>query len=175
MTEVFFYLVKSDQSFEHIRRLLVRSREAGWRTIVRAGSDSAIDSLDRQLWTHPPESFLPHAVAGGEFDEDQSILLTTDENIESIAESLILFDGARVKDDAAAQYQRVSIVCAIDHESEVENSRAQWSRLSKAGTRLQYWAFENGKWNCQAQKNYPSTDDVTAASRSSPENSSVGG
>ncbi len=155
MSEAFFYRVADSGLHDHIRRLLERTHASGWRAAVRARSEEEIKILDRRLWISPGESFLPHGTAGGLFDADQPILLTTDRESGNRPDALIIFDGAEFDDAEISSSRRTSIVFRSGHEDEMRISRQQWSRLAKAGVRIQYWAFESGKWKCEAKNNYP--------------------
>ena len=153
MSEVYFYRITESDPFELLRRLLERSHDSGWRVAVRARTQEEIESLDRRLWHG--DGFLPHARAGGPFDAEQPILLTTGDGSGNHPDALILFDGAAFDDAEIDRHRRISIVFRAGREDEMKIGRRQWSRLAKAGVCLQYWAHVDGRWKKEASQNYP--------------------
>ena len=75
MGEVYFYHLTRAPLEATLPTLLGRARAAGWRVAVRGTDAARLDWLDEKLWLD--DGFLPHGRAGGEFDGDQPILLTT--------------------------------------------------------------------------------------------------
>jgi DNA polymerase III subunit chi len=63
MTEVFFYHLERAALEDVLPGLLEKTRERGWKALVRAGSDERIATLDSHLWTYREESFLAHGLA----------------------------------------------------------------------------------------------------------------
>lgn len=155
MSEVYFYQIPDREPFDHLRRLLTLSYQKGWRVAVRAGSAEMIESLDRNLWLVPQNSFLPHGQSGGPFDADQPILLTTQKQTEYQADSLVLFDGAELGNQEVENYARVSIVFRTRQDDEMAKARQNWSQLSNSGVCIQYWVQEADKWSKKVEKNYP--------------------
>lgn len=132
--------------------LLGKSREAGWTVEVRGTEPSAMEQLDKALWTGPPEGFLPHGLAGGEHDAEQPILLTTDAGASQGASCLMSVHGADV---SAEQVQAAQRVCVLfdGHDTEALNkARAQWKSLTDAGCSAQYWSQDSGRWQMKAEK-----------------------
>jgi DNA polymerase-3 subunit chi len=65
--KVNFYLLKQDT--EQARRLLAcrlaeQQARQGQRICILTDSPDAAQQMDQLLWSHSPESFLPHALAG---------------------------------------------------------------------------------------------------------------
>ena len=79
MPDVLFYHLETQPLERVIPVLLEKTLERGWRAVVEVGSSERAELLDRALWTYRDDAFLPHGLAGGEFDADQPVLLTTDE------------------------------------------------------------------------------------------------
>lgn len=64
MTTVTFHVLQSAQPrarLHYLIQLLDRLISEGHRCDLRLRDAQAVQLLDRQLWRHPPESFLPHA------------------------------------------------------------------------------------------------------------------
>jgi DNA polymerase-3 subunit chi len=57
-------------------RLAARHHGRGRRVLVRAGDAAEAGRLDQALWTVAPDSFLPHAVAGGPDAAAEPVLIT---------------------------------------------------------------------------------------------------
>jgi DNA polymerase-3 subunit chi len=58
-------------------RLAAAHYAAGRRVVVRAADEAEARRLDQALWTAAPDSFLPHAVAGGEDEAEEPVLIAT--------------------------------------------------------------------------------------------------
>ena len=62
MTEVLFYHLEHKSLEDVLPGLLEKTRERGWKALVRAGSDERIAALDAHLWSYREESFLAHGL-----------------------------------------------------------------------------------------------------------------
>ena len=62
MTEILFYHLERQPLFQVLPSLLEKTRERGWRAVVRTVDGEQAASLDEHLWTYREESFLPHAL-----------------------------------------------------------------------------------------------------------------
>jgi DNA polymerase-3 subunit chi len=131
--------------------LIGKAREAGWRVAVRGTSADRMAWLDEKLWLGPEEQFLPHGLAGGAFDADQPVLLTTGADLPNGAACLMSVDGAEVE---AAEVDRLDRVCILFDGAEpdaVAHARGQWKALTGAGCSAQYWSQESGRWEKKAE------------------------
>jgi DNA polymerase-3 subunit chi len=131
--------------------LIGKAREAGWRVAVRGTSADRMAWLDEKLWLGPEEQFLPHGLAGGAFDADQPVLLTTGTDLPNGAACLMSVDGAEVE---AAEVDRLDRVCILFDGAEpdaVAHARGQWKALTGAGCSAQYWSQESGRWEKKAE------------------------
>ncbi len=77
MGAAYFYHLTRTPLEATLPMLIGKAMAAGWRVAVRGVSGERLDWLDEKLWLGPEERFLPHGRAGGEFDADQPVLLTT--------------------------------------------------------------------------------------------------
>lgn len=157
MSEVYFYQILDNEPFDHLRRLLTRLYQKGWRVSVHGGSKEMVEGLDRELWLKPKDSFLPHGQSGGEFDSDQPILLTAENQVFNDAVSLVLFDKAPLPPTEIDRFLRISIVFRHRYDDEMAWARQHWSQLDSDGIPIQYWAQEDRKWQKKVEKNYPPT------------------
>lgn len=146
MGAVFFYHLTVSPLEVTLPTLLGKARAAGWRVAVRACSEERLAWLDEKLWLGHEEDFLPHGLAGGEFDADQPVLLTTGAGAGNGATCTMAIDGAAVTNDEVAKMERVCILFDGNDHQALELARKQWKELSDAGCDAQYWSQEGGKW-----------------------------
>lgn len=115
---------------------------AGQRLLVVTSADRIAD-LDRQLWTHAPESFLPHAPAGGDRDPDQPVLIAADPVAANDARNIALADG-EWRDEALAFDRAFYFFDAAT----IDTARASWRALAgRDDIERHYWKqSEQGRW-----------------------------
>lgn len=131
--------------------LLEKSRGAGWRVEVRGVNASAMEQLDRALWSGPPGTFLPHGLAGGAQDDDQPILLTT--TPDGVGASCVMsVHGAEVSADEVNGAERVCVLFDGHDGDALTRARSQWKTLSDAGCSAQYWSQDSGRWEKKAER-----------------------
>jgi DNA polymerase III subunit chi len=131
--------------------LLDKARGAGWRVAIRGTDPGRIEWLDGKLWLLGDNAFLPHGVAGGAFDADQPVLLTTGAEVPNGAACLMAIDGAAVGPEEVAAMERVCILFDGNDPAAVEAARAQWRALTGAGCAAAYWSEESGRWEKKAE------------------------
>lgn len=138
----FYHLVASP-----LERVLPRIAErvvgGDGRLVIVAGDARQRQSLDRLLWTYAPESFLPHAQAGGGRDADQPILIAKNVVASNGARNVALVDG--VWRDEALTFERAFHF--FDGDS-VSAARQAWKALGERdGVERRYWKQDDaGKW-----------------------------
>ncbi|MEM6617715.1 MAG: DNA polymerase III subunit chi [Pseudomonadota bacterium] len=154
MAEVMFYHLTETALEGALPGLLRRSRDRGWRALVRAGGAGdprRLARIDDLLWTHADGDFLPHGVAGGSHDADQPVLLTTATGNPNGAQVLFLIDGARADLDEAGRFSRVVLMFEAANPDGLSAARADWKAVSGAGLKAQYWAQDAGRWVMRAE------------------------
>jgi len=151
MGAVYFYHLTRTPLETTLPVLLGKAREAGWRVLVRGTSDERMKWLDDKLWLGHEEGFLAHGLAGGEFDADQPILLSTGDNAANAATCLMAVDGADVAAGEVTEMQRVCVLFDGNDPAALEAARGQWKALTGAGCAAQYWSQDGGKWAMQAE------------------------
>lgn len=151
MGAVFFYHLTRTPLEITLPMLLVKSRQAGWRVCVRAQSPDRLAWLDEKLWLAPGDGFLAHGVAGGDFDSDQPILLTTRDEMPNDAACLMLVDGANVDPRKVRDLQRTCVLFDGNDPASLETARTQWKQLTSAGCAAQYWSQADGNWSKKAE------------------------
>lgn len=153
MAEILFYHLTRSPLEVTLPDLLVKSRARGWNVIVRGGSDERLKWLDEKLWSFSEDSFLPHAMAGGDKDADQPILLTKTDQVPNKADILFAVDMADISTTEAGSFQRVCIVFDGNDTTALTHARGQWKDITDAGLPAKYWAQEDGRWVEKASKN----------------------
>ena len=151
MGAAYFYHLTQAPLEAVLPSLLSKARGAGWRVAVRGTSEARMDWLDEKLWLGPDEQFLPHSRAGGPFDADQPVLLTTGTQTANAATCLMAVDGAEVTPDEVQTSERVCILFDGNDAAALETARGQWKALTGAGCSAQYWSQQNGQWQMKAQ------------------------
>jgi len=148
---VYFYHLTRRPLEVTLRVLLEKSLAAGWRVAVRGRTEEMLDRLDEQLWLRPEDGFLPHGRAGGGFDADQPIVLTTARQVSNRASCVISVEGAEIAADEVAPLDRAMVLFDGHDPAAVQTARGQWQTLTKAGAQAQYWSEESGKWERKAE------------------------
>ena len=150
MSEVFFYHLQQQPLEAVLPRLLDKSRERGWRALVRVGSEERLAALDDHLWTFADESFLPHGTDREAHAADQPILITLGAANPNGAFIRFLAEGADLPEDIAA-YQRLAILFDGTDVQALAIARDQWRAVKEGGHDATYWQQdERGRWQRKA-------------------------
>lgn len=114
----------------------------GERLLIVAGERQA-ESIDRQLWSYAPESFLPHGRAGALRETEQPILVGSEPTAANGARNIALADGEWR--DSAMAFERVFY---FFDAATIDGARAAWKSLkNREGAERHYWKQdENGRW-----------------------------
>jgi len=148
---VYFYHLTQASVEQTLPVLLSKSREAGWVVEVRGVDSGAMERLDKALWTGPPESFLPHGLAGGEHDADQPILLTVAAGAANAPTCLMSVHGADISPEEVQAAERVCVLFDGHDGDALAKAREQWKALTGAGCPAQYWSQDSGRWEKKAE------------------------
>ena len=146
--EVWFYHLQSQPLARALPALVEKAIGRGARVIIQTVDDLRLKALDDLLWTHVPETFLPHGTIKEKGAERQPILLTTGPGNPNAASMRLYVEGAEI--DLAPQetaYERVMLVFDGREDVELAAARRQWSRLKNEGFTLAYWQqSDEGRW-----------------------------
>ena len=151
MGAAYFYHLTQRPLVETLRMLLTKSLENGWRVAVRGTDEQALAQLDRVLWLEPPESFLPHGMAGGPHDAEQPVLLTCQNDAPNAPNCVISVHGAAVSAAEVGALDRVCVLFDGLDDIALQRARDQWRELKSAGASAQYWSEESGRWEKKAE------------------------
>jgi DNA polymerase-3 subunit chi len=154
MTEILFYHLERASLEDVLPGLLEKTRERGWKALVRASSDERAASLDSHLWTYREESFLPHALDRDPHPGEQPILLTAKPDNPNGAEVLFFVDGAAAEDwsgPEVAAAARVVLIFDGRDPAALDAAREHWKQAKALGHEVTYWQQgAAGKWEKRA-------------------------
>jgi DNA polymerase III subunit chi len=148
-TEALFYHLER-QPLDRILPVLVeRTVERGWRAVIQAGSEDAVEQLNTLLWTYKDDGFLPHGTAADGPPEHQPVYLTTTDECPNGASVRFLVDGATATDHG--RYRRLVYLFDGHDAAAVGGARAEWKTAKAAGCAVTYWQqTKDGKWERKA-------------------------
>jgi DNA polymerase-3 subunit chi len=148
MTEIGFYHCARAPALDVAVKLAGKVLQSGQRLLV-LGEAARLAALDKALWVAEPDSFLPHAMAGGAQDAEQPILLS---------EAALPANGARL-----LMLLEIGIPADLDGFDRVLNlfedgtdahgrARADWKALGgRDGVERTYWQqTDRGGWEKRA-------------------------
>ena len=141
-----FYQLGAAQPDSVIAAIAGKLLDEGQRLLVISADEALLSRLDRQLWDQGAASFLPHALAGGEDDTAQPILLSTGTDAPNLARNMLIADGAWR--EAALAYDRAFY---LFDAATLDGARLAWKLLAgRDGVERNYWALEDGRWTKKA-------------------------
>ncbi|WP_404369574.1 DNA polymerase III subunit chi [Sphingomonas sp. MMS24-J45] len=141
--QVDFYHLTLQPLDRVLPRIAERVVEGGGRLLVVSEAEAQRSAIDRLLWTYTPESFLPHAVAEGEGDAAQPILIAEHPKPTNAARNIALADG--IWRDEALTFDRAFHF--FDGER-IAEARVAWKALAdRDGVERRYWKQNDaGRW-----------------------------
>jgi DNA polymerase-3 subunit chi len=140
MTETLFYHLEKRSLEEVLPGLVEKSRQRGWKALIRADSADRADTVDTLLWTYDDQSFLPHAQLGDGEARRQPVLITVEEGNANEAEIVFYVGGAQPTDwaDLSALSRIVMLFDGRD-QAALTAARAAWKDARAAGHDVTYW------------------------------------
>lgn len=143
MTDIGFYQLATRRAEAVLPQLVTKALAAGHRLVVRA-DPALLASLDKALWTHAADSFIPHGVdadIGADRAASQPVLLTS--------ATLPAANGAdclaQVGDDLPDDLTGLARVLFLFDADGTEVARKRWRSLSKTpGVTPVYWRESDG-------------------------------
>lgn len=143
--EIWFYHLERSTLDQVLPGLLEKTRERGWRALVRASDERLLDDVDDRLWTYRDDSFLAHGRADGPEAARQPILLTTEVENPNGAQALFILDQSELGDTKG--FDLCFIIFDGRDEAAVAAARVRWKTLKDAGADLAYWKQSpEGRW-----------------------------
>ena len=143
--EIWFYHLERSSLVQVLPGLLEKTRERGWRAVVRAADPRLLDDLDECLWTYRDDSFLAHGRASEPEAARQPILLTDSMENPTGAQALFIVDSAELGETEG--YDRCFILFDGRDEPSLTGARVRWKALKDGGANLAYWKQSpEGRW-----------------------------
>lgn len=143
--EIWFYHLERSTLDQVLPGLLEKTRERGWRALVRAPDAGRLGEISDQLWTFRPEAFLAHGRTDEPHGDRQPILLTDQMENPNGAQALFIVDGAELGD--LSGLERCFVIFDGRDEAALQGARALWKRLRDADQAMAYWKqTETGRW-----------------------------
>lgn len=150
MTEILFYHLERQPLDQVLPSLLEKTRERGWRAVIRTISAERATTLDEHLWTYRDESFLAHALVSHAGPGEESIVIAVDEPDINQAQVSFHIDGAALP-ESPASYERIVVLFDGNESVALENARRQWKDVRDLGLAATYWQQnEQGRWEKKA-------------------------
>jgi len=143
--EIWFYHLERSSLEQVLPGLMEKTRERGWRALVRAADARLLDDIDERLWTYRDDGFLAHGRASGSDATRQPILLTGSHENPNAAQALFIVDGSELGDTKG--FERCFIIFDGRDEAALTGARVRWKTLKDEGAALAYWKQSpEGRW-----------------------------
>jgi DNA polymerase-3 subunit chi len=140
VTETLFYHLERRSLEEVLPGLIEKSRQRGWKALVRADTADRADAIDTLLWTYDDQSFLAHAQSGDGDPARQPVLITVEEGNPNSAEIAFYVGGAAPGDWAGLSgLARVVVLFDGRDGAALDMARAAWKDARAAGHDVTYW------------------------------------
>ena len=150
MTEILFYHLERQPLDQVLPSLLEKTRERGWRAVIRTINADRAAALDEHLWTYRDESFLAHALVAHAGPGEESIVIAGNEPDINQAQVSFHIDGAALP-ESPATYERIVVLFDGNESVALENARRQWKDVRDLGLAATYWQQnEQGRWEKKA-------------------------
>ena len=146
MPQVDFYHLTQSTLDDALVMLVKKCQVAGKKVLIQCPRPAA-EAVDEALWTHDPESWLPHGLDDAPGADHAGIWINSEpDGNPSSAEFLFLLHGAERGD--MASFERVFNMFDGRSEAQVAHARAQWrSWQATDDLTMRYFAQdETGKW-----------------------------
>ena len=141
MTETLFYHLERRALEEVLPGLVEKSRQRGWKALIRADTADRADAIDTLLWTYDDQSFLPHAQMGDGDASRQPVLITVEEGNPNKAEILFCVGGAQPdwSDEKLSHLARSVLLFDGRDSAALAAARQSWKEARDAGHDVTYW------------------------------------
>ncbi|HCD50287.1 MAG: DNA polymerase III subunit chi [SAR116 cluster bacterium MED-G04] len=151
MTAVAFYHLTRSSAVEALPLLLAKTLDAG-KTALVCCDDARFNQFSTAIWSHQPNSWLPHGIAGRD-DDDAGIcpiwITNTPDQNSNDGRFIFYLDGLEV--DIPQTAERVFVLFDGRDDAAVGHARQQWKGLRDHGHDLTYWQQnDRGGWQQSA-------------------------
>jgi DNA polymerase-3 subunit chi len=143
--EIWFYHLERSTLDDVLPGLLEKTRERGWKALVRASDSRVLDDIDARLWTYRDDSFLAHGRTEQPEAARQPILLTESSENPNCAQALFIVDGSDLGETEGLE--RCFIIFDGRDDAALAGARVRWKTLKDTGAVLAYWKQSpEGRW-----------------------------
>jgi len=150
MTEILFYHLERQPLDQVLPSLLEKTRERGWRAVIRTATSERAAILDEHLWAYREESFLAHALASHAGPGEEPIVIAINEADLNQPQVSFHIEGAPLPKSPQA-YERIVVLFDGNDAAALENARTQWKDIRDQGLAATYWQQnEQGRWEKKA-------------------------
>ena len=151
MTRVDFYHLQKGNIEGALPKLLEKAYGTGKKILVKIGNEERVEFLNTYLWTYDEQSFLPHGTKKDGNANMQPSWLTSQDDNPNDASILFLVDGAQIKADSAASFERILNIFDGNNQEALSWSREFWKQLKSQDMECFYWQQDdNGAWHQKA-------------------------
>jgi DNA polymerase-3 subunit chi len=149
MADIRFYHLTRKTAEQALPDLVRAAYGKGHKILVRGRDDVEVSRLNDFLWTHTPDSFLPHGSAKDNHAEKQPIFLTSGNDNPAGADVLMLMPGAAT--EGAESFAMCCQLLNGHDDTQIAAARDLWKTWKAAGHTITYWQqSEQGKWEQKA-------------------------
>ena len=137
-----FYQLSRDPAPQVAALLASKALGAGAKVLVVAEDKALLEATSKALWQFSPDSFLANAMAGGDHDAHQPVLLSDKLEAANGANLLLLADGKwRDPGDGFAR------VMLLFNAKTIDDARGTWRQLGEeAGIERRFWKQDGKRW-----------------------------
>jgi DNA polymerase-3 subunit chi len=140
MTETLFYHLERRALEEILPGLVEKSRQRGWKALIRADTADRADAIDTLLWTYDDQSFLAHAQQGDGEATRQPVLITVEEGNPNSSQILFFVGGAQPSDwGGLKDLSRIVLLFDGRDTAALAAARESWKAARAAGHDVTYW------------------------------------
>lgn len=145
MTEIRFYHIQKKSAEATVFELAERALARGHKILIRVRDEGDAGRLNDFLWSHKPESFLPHGTSSENFAEKQPVLITATGENPNHSDVVFLMPGCDTSD--IAPFKLVCDILDGRDEEQIAAGRARYRDWKNQDYNLSYWQqSEDGKW-----------------------------
>lgn len=143
-TEVRFYHLERQSLDQALPALVAKAYSMRHRIVIQAASDMEAEQINGQLWTHNPDSFIPHGTKKDGHAEKQPVWITSNDENPNDADVLILTGGGAC--ETISTYKLCCDMFNGRDEDAVKAARSRWKAYKDAGFEITYWQQGANGW-----------------------------
>ncbi len=132
MTEISFYTFAHDK-LDVARRLATKAYAQGKQVLIYTTDAATAESIDRQLWTTPALSFVPHCRDGDALAGETPVLIGT--RADALQHPDVIINLDREWPPAFARFERLLEIVGED-QTDREEGRARYRFYQERGYAL---------------------------------------